>query len=97
MSVTQIQLPRPRWEWLKMQFENKITTGAILQLVVMICGFIAFLLNSEHRMTLMESAQQQFERRIGDQENQMRIFQQQLTRIMTSPIGKTNEFSQTPN
>ena len=92
------EIARPRWEWLKMQFENKIKTGAVLQLAAMLSGFIFFLLTYEHRITVMESSQQQIERRLGDQESQMRTFQNQIQQLISAVSSKrgTNEFGQLP-
>ena len=85
------QRARHAWEWLKMKFDGTIGLGSLINLVVMICGGIAVMLSYEHRITAMESGQQQIERRLSDQEGQMKVFEQQMTRIMTMPVNKGTE------
>lgn len=74
-----------------MKFDSTIGLGSIINLIVMICGGVAFLLNSEHRLTIIETNQAQLERRQADQESQMQIFRTQLgqiSRFTVIPAGR---------
>ncbi len=66
------------WGRFTVQFENKITTGGVIQLIVMVGGIMAFLLGYEHRMTMLESASAQQLVRMSEQDQTLRLIQQQL-------------------
>lgn len=80
-----------------MRFDSTIGLGSIINLAVMLAGGIAFLLGYEHRITIVESAQAQIERRQADQESRIGAFERQLNGIVfNAPRKPGNEFSQTP-
>lgn len=83
---------RSGWERIHVQFENKITTGTILQLLGMAGCLIVFMLAYEHRMTVLETRQAQIIERQGDQDRMLGEIQRQLQgRVI--PAGRANELS----
>lgn len=51
-----------------MRFDGTIGLGSIINLVVMLCGGVAFLLSYEHRMTMLEAGQAQQVQRDAQQD-----------------------------
>lgn len=93
MDAVMTQL-RSGWERLNVQFENKITTGAVLQILCMVAGFVVFLLSYEHRITQLEERQAESSRDMVKLSSQLDTIQSQLQgRII--PAGRANELSTT--
>ena len=80
------------WGRLGMRFDGTISFGSIINLLVMIGGGMVFLLNYEHRMTLLEASQVQQAIHMADQDSQLRQIQQQL---INQRLRLPNEFSTT--
>lgn len=108
MSVLSIEFPRPRWEWLKMKFDGTIGLGSIINLVVMLAGGVVFLINYEHRMTLLEAGQAQQIGRDLEQDrasqsmftsinNEMRGVRERLDRMAATGTRPANEFPSSSN
>jgi len=87
-----ISQARAGWGRLGMRFDGTISFGSIINLIVLLGGGVVFLLNYEHRMTMIEAAQAQQMVRMSDQDSQLRLIQQRLNNLAGKP---PNEFSTT--